>query len=445
MLVALMIRTVISEFPKVNVALLNMGELDVHSQATNSSSNVKSATDEAAWDAEQKKPPNPIKSAKPLHPVISAESPPPGSYSCDVGSEHPILPVVPTFIIIGASKSGTTALYKLLEKIPGMMPANKFEPHFFDKQYDRYIHNMPPYKDNVSYNNITNEQKRQLARPVTQLEEEQQLQNSTKICEFRKKYFDDNFNNEKTPVTPQTITFEKTPSLITYPYVPKFINAICPHKPKIILTLRDPVERAYSEYKMDWQRTGKWKLKANHPESKSFDQIVKTEVRNLVQWGFIKAPYLWYGNNKTRQTEDYWSTLPESSFEIVQKKKWKRLSTHTTPIYRGLYARQLEPWLEMFPLHTHLKVIRHEEFVENPSRMLQDILDFVGFSDHHNLTEEELREDLSPTQKINKHTGLPWVHAPFHNATRAYLKRVYSIFNAELEPLLGPEWKGVWD
>ena len=41
----------------------------------------------------------------------------------------------PDFIIVGAQKGGTTALFRLLSKHPQIKPPLKKEIHFFDKRY----------------------------------------------------------------------------------------------------------------------------------------------------------------------------------------------------------------------------------------------------------------------------------------------------------------------
>jgi hypothetical protein len=44
------------------------------------------------------------------------------------------LPEFPSFIIIGAHKGGTTALYQILQSHPNILPSRKQEGHFFDSQ-----------------------------------------------------------------------------------------------------------------------------------------------------------------------------------------------------------------------------------------------------------------------------------------------------------------------
>jgi len=45
----------------------------------------------------------------------------------------------PNFFIVGASKSGSTTLYKYLKKIPGIYMPSMKEPHYFHKSSFKVI------------------------------------------------------------------------------------------------------------------------------------------------------------------------------------------------------------------------------------------------------------------------------------------------------------------
>jgi hypothetical protein len=104
---------------------------------------------------------------------------------------------LPNFIIIGAQKSGTTWLYEILKTHPKIkMAHDRKEVHFFDRYFDRGI---KWYKERFPY--------------------------------------DENF-----------LIGEATPKYIYDKEVPKRIYNNIPEV-KLILSLRNPIERAYSQYK----------------------------------------------------------------------------------------------------------------------------------------------------------------------------------------------------
>ena len=113
---------------------------------------------------------------------------------------------LPDFVIIGAMKSGTTSLYSFIVKHPAVAPAAKKELHYFSVQYARgelwYRSNFP-----------TN-----LSR-----------------CIFYKK-------------TSQRLhSGEASPLYLFYPLVPGRMKKTLPDV-KLIVILRNPVDRAYSHY-----------------------------------------------------------------------------------------------------------------------------------------------------------------------------------------------------
>lgn len=116
------------------------------------------------------------------------------------------LRVLPDFIIIGAHKSGTTALYDYLSEHPHIIPASDKEIHFFDLNYAK---GLGWYR----------------ARFPTS---------------FQKFWF------EKLRGRP-ILTGEASPYYILYPHAPTRVKRLIP-RVKIIALLRNPIDRAYSHY-----------------------------------------------------------------------------------------------------------------------------------------------------------------------------------------------------
>ena len=107
--------------------------------------------------------------------------------------------MLPNFLIIGSQKSGTTSLYHVLRQHPQIFMPDRKEVNFFflDQEYRR---GSQYYQD----------------------------------------YFD--------PAPPQTAALgEASPGYICHPDVPARIHQLLPQA-KLILTVRNPIERAYSQY-----------------------------------------------------------------------------------------------------------------------------------------------------------------------------------------------------
>ncbi|HEY9295730.1 MAG TPA: sulfotransferase domain-containing protein, partial [Phormidium sp.] len=102
----------------------------------------------------------------------------------------------PDFIIIGAQKCGTTSLYEYLIQHPQILAASKKEVHFFDLNFAKGV---------------------------------------------------DWYRQQFKPVSQKSITGEASPYYIFHPLVPQRIYQLFPQV-KLIVLLRNPVERAISHY-----------------------------------------------------------------------------------------------------------------------------------------------------------------------------------------------------
>jgi Sulfotransferase domain len=119
---------------------------------------------------------------------------------------------LPNFLIIGAPKAGTTSLYSYFREHPAIFMPELKEPRFFgyEGQGDR------------------------IRFPVRTLEEYTAL-------------FD--------AVTTETAIGEATPHYLVYPVAAQRIRDLLPEV-RLIASLRDPVDRAYSVYQMNLRNKG---------------------------------------------------------------------------------------------------------------------------------------------------------------------------------------------
>jgi hypothetical protein len=115
---------------------------------------------------------------------------------------------LPDFIIIGAQKCGTTTFYGLLCRHPNVEPAAIRELHFFDRS-DRFEKGVEWY---------------------------------------RRCFPPPRWRNGR-----RSITGEKTPFYLFHPHVPERMAEVVP-RARLIVLLRNPVDRAYSQYHHDMRR-----------------------------------------------------------------------------------------------------------------------------------------------------------------------------------------------
>lgn len=245
------------------------------------------------------------------------------------------LPVVaPDFVIIGAQRGGTTSLHAYLSAHPQVKtPATK-ELHFLTDRYERgldwYLGQYP------------------FAVPVG------------------------------------TIAGEATPYALFHPIAPERLRHIAPNA-KLIVLLRNPVDRAYSHYLLERSRGF---------ETLDFAAALDAEADRLAR-------------EETKIIHD-----PDHVSEAHK---------HASYLARGDYAPQLERWLSYFPREQVL-VLRSEDLYARPAESTANIAEFLGI----------VPEFAVPFPAHNRSAG-----PPLPPALRARLKAHFAPRIARLERLLG--------
>lgn len=138
--------------------------------------------------------------------------------------------VMPNFLVIGAQKCGTTALYHYLIEHPYIVSASRKQMHFFDNNFDKgltwYRTHFPTY--------------------------------------LYKYYFKRLHKHD-------FLTCEATPYYIFHPLAAKRVAQVLPDA-KFILLIRNPVSRAYSHYNHE---------KRKGTETLSFEEALDQEATRL--------------------------------------------------------------------------------------------------------------------------------------------------------------------
>jgi len=208
------------------------------------------------------------------------------------------------FIIAGTQKGGTTALSLNISKHPDIYIDNDKDPrkseiHFFDIYWNRGIN-----------------------------------------------YYKNKFNYSK------KLVGEKTPEIMYLPHVLPMIQSINPYI-KIILILRNPIERAYSS----------WKLVTKYfNEIRSFEDAINDELK----------------------------------YKLKENKTFYTAMTHY--LQRGLYYKQIKEILNWFPKHNILVLIS-EDVKKNMNKEYNKVYDFLNIK---NIKEKYSTEfESTDTSKID--------------------------------------------
>ncbi|MEA5550654.1 tetratricopeptide repeat protein [Anabaena cylindrica UHCC 0172] len=239
----------------------------------------------------------------------------------------------PNFIIIGVTKGGTTSLYSYLTKHPQILPAVHKEIDFwanhqgsFDRGLDWYCSHFPK---------ISPEQ----------------------TC----------------------ITGEATPSYLYYPRAAKQLAQVFPQT-KLILLLRNPIDRAVSHYYM---------YVAERKEHRSLKMALLSELN------FLK-------------------TKPE--------RDWANPQMPITNYLRGgMYLKFIQQWLKWFPREQFL-ILKSEDFFNDPNTTVNQTFEFLGVKPY------ELPSYPIENQRY---------YQPVSESIRQDLSVFFDPYNQELEQFLG--------
>ena len=216
--------------------------------------------------------------------------------------------VSPTFVVIGGQKCGTTSVYEYLNQHPDLVRCRAKEPHVFDWCWER-VRAMPrrvrsagrTWKDEIQL------------RYTSAFQAHKMLSAQAKT----------------------RFTGEATPSyLLGGATVARRLHTAAPGV-KLIVCLRDPVDRAYSHYQMtsDESGTAMQKRRRGTVAGKCFTELANEDIALLA--------------NFTDVCDDRWRT--DARFQDGYLGKMPMGHGSHSYVGRGVYAAQLRLWLRVFP------------------------------------------------------------------------------------------------
>jgi len=208
----------------------------------------------------------------------------------------------PNFFIVGTMRAGTTSLHEYLNQIPNIYMSPVKEPHFFSIERVTEKSKFSPIRDEKKY--------LKLFEKVT---------NEEVIGEASPTYLQDS----KAPL----LIYEKSP------------NA------KIVIILRDPVERAFSHYLLILSKG--W-------ETRNFFDVIKLPLNDDALTNIIEG---------------------------------------------GMYYEQVKRYLDIFG-PSSVKIFFFESFAKDPKKTVNDILCFLGISGEFFISESNFNAFAKPKGKI---------------------------------------------
>ena len=214
----------------------------------------------------------------------------------------------PDFIIIGTQKGGTSSLFYYLSQHPEIKTSFNKEVHFFDLNFGKGIewYKLQFPKENKSENYLFG---------------------------------------------------ESSPYYLFHPLVPERVKKTCPNV-KLIVMLRNPLDRAYSHFCMQKKRG----------------------IEKYNQFDFACAA------EKHRLNGEFEKIISDKDYNSYNYQKYSYLT-------RSLYSTQIERWFEYFPKENFL-FLKSESFFYDTISNLNNVYDFLNIRHHnpHDLSKQNSNE-----------------------------------------------------
>lgn len=314
---------------------------------------------------------------------------------------------VPYVIMIGAQKGGTTALSYYLYQHPSVQYFPGKELYYFDAELDQ----NPSILVNGS------------------------AINATKVLD----YYQETIIGSMIPLLKfQYETLHALDSTPNYMWlsdrVPHRIFCATPWV-KLLAVLRDPVDRAYSQYHMQVHHD------LSNPDSRrgfvSFEDYISLDMKVLQDIGVLPKGYGGWHKSDSSQTDTSigtdWLVSDQTKHAWA---KYTKLGLNS-PVGRGLYVLQLQQWFHVMDIYnkprSDFKILSSQRLLEHPNETYAEVLSFLELRPHW----------LHKYSKIHTST---YKSTPMGPETRRKLQSFYRPFNQQLIGLLASsDWDGIWE
>lgn len=173
---------------------------------------------------------------------------------------------------------------------------------------------------------------------------------------------------DSSPTEQRTVVYDATVEYMLSDRAAFLAHALTPHA-KIIMTLREPVDRALSQYNMMTRIYNSVRREQGKPDEvatpERFHEIAVKEIAKLETCGY---------DSKTGLLDRSTSALLKCMHEEARKESFK----FDTLLYvtRGLYYIHIKTWREYFPDH-RMHFISFGEIAEGRGDIMKDVSDFL--------------------------------------------------------------------
>ncbi|GAB6023027.1 Carbohydrate sulfotransferase 15 [Chamberlinius hualienensis] len=303
---------------------------------------------------------------------------------------------LPYFVIIGQVKCGTTDLFRRLELHPQIEMGMLKEPDWWTRSLPgrngKFLHPTElPFESFVDLNGLA-------AIEIEKQVAENHCQNSTKpisiIGEGSVATLSDQNWRKKSDIYGQRFKQQHSTAGYLRWVVPKI---------KIIVLLRNPVSRLFSDY-LFFDKTG---------------LVSQEDFHNR-----IEQTLTLFNNCK----EKFGDQSCINNREITKK--------FTVGLHRGLYSILLEDWLTVYS-KANILIIKTEDYAADEISELRKIYQFLDIDDISKKHQEELIK-INIKNKGRTNIGEMW------NVTRQILTQFYQPYNIQLATMLQDE-KFLWN
>jgi hypothetical protein len=253
--------------------------------------------------------------------------------------------IQPSFFIIGVQKGGTTSLSQYLERHPSIIPPQRKDIYFFNNAL-KYAKGRGFYRAHFALN-------------------------------IYKMGYDLIHRTN-------SVTFDPTPNYFEAPEAPEKLHEQF-REAKIIVMLRNPIDRAFSSYQM---------AKRFGYETFSFEKALECEEQRLVQ------------------EKSFYKGKPYHSY-VYQRLTYKK---------RGAYINYIKKWKELFG--ENLLVISSEDFFENTGEQMKIISAFLSVKEFGGYAFEIFNKgNYSEKMDPGTRAALEVYYKPFNEALYAFLRK----------------------
>jgi hypothetical protein len=296
----------------------------------------------------------------------------------------------PEFMLVGGMKCGSTSFARYLSAHPQVRHSGPKEPHYwswhrFPARYQDFFVNESPILD---------------------------------------------------PGPGQCVSGEFSTSSLIHPLVPRRVQANLPGL-KILVLLRNPVDRAYSHFIMS--------KRAGLEQECSFGAIVRREIDEVPgllaahERGFLSID---------GEAKSCYSSVDGTPIRVAKHAQgWpeRRLRDdldlrdfyYQSYVFRSIYHDQLHRWLRLFPRQQFM-IIQSERFFENEADTMNEVVEFLGIDSFEFQEADQLQRSWDAG--ASNASQIPQDYAPMDNAIHRVLTDFFEPYNQQLYRLIDEDF-----